>query len=93
MLADELTVADFMAVVLETRNPRNQRAEQGLALTERPTGSITTIEMQEIEDVVDQPHSSRAVARGLRLRKARQSVVADAAQFAVEIRGFHRQRC
>ena len=44
--------------------------------------------MQKIEGVIDEPHAALAVARGLGLRKARQSVVANAAQFAVEVSGL-----
>ncbi len=44
----------------------------------RVSGGVLTIEMQEIESVVDEPHPVRAIAGGLGLRKARQAVTPNA---------------
>ena len=48
-------------------------------------GGVPTVEMEKIESVVDKAHAALAVARGLRLRKAGQAILANAAQLAVEI--------
>jgi hypothetical protein len=79
MLADKLAVARLVIVELKAGNARDQRLQKRLALIERKTGGIPAVEMQEIESVVDEPHPVRAVARGLSLRKAGQSVIANAA--------------
>ena len=91
MLADKLAVAGLVVVELKAGNARDQGFQKRLALDERQDGGVAAIEMQKIENVIDEPHPARAVARRLRLREARQSVLADAAQFAVEIGGLHRQ--
>ena len=41
-------------------------------------GGVPTVEMQKIEGVVDKAHAALAVACGLRLRKARQAILANA---------------
>jgi len=68
-----------MIVELEAGNARDQRFQKRLALDERQAGGVAAVKMQKIENVVDEPHSALAVARGLRLRKTRQSVIANAA--------------
>jgi hypothetical protein len=44
--------------------------------------------MQKVESVIDEPNSVLAFARRLSPRKARQSIVSDAAKFAIEIGAF-----
>jgi hypothetical protein len=45
------------------------------------------IEVQEIEDVIDEPHLALAVGRRLGVGEARQSSLIDAAGFAVDVGG------
>jgi hypothetical protein len=59
-----------------------------LALNERQTRDVPTVEVQEVEGVIDEPHSALAVARSLGMGEARQSGVVNAAEFAVEIGGL-----
>ena len=91
VLADEFAIACLMAVELNAGRVRDQRVQQRLALDKRQARDVTAIKMQKIEGVVDEPHGAPAVARGLSLRKARQSIVPDTAQFAVEIGSFDPQ--
>ena len=79
MFADKLAVARLVIVELEAGDARDQRFEKRLALDEWKAGGVLAIEMQEIEDVVDEAHPVRAIACGLGLRKARRSVIANAA--------------
>jgi hypothetical protein len=60
-----------------------------LALDERRRGDIPTVEMQEIESVIDKLHRALAVGGRLCLREARQSSVVDAAEVAVDVGGLH----
>jgi hypothetical protein len=46
------------------------------------------IEMQKVESVKDQAYTARAISRGLGLCEVRKAVVANTAQFAVEISGL-----
>jgi hypothetical protein len=48
-----------------------------------------SVKMQKIEGVVNEAHAALAIARGLRLRKARQATIADPAQLAVEVGRLH----
>jgi hypothetical protein len=45
--------------------------------------------MQQVEGIIDEMHAALAVRRCLRMRKARQSSIVDAAEFAVEIGRLH----
>jgi hypothetical protein len=49
--------------------------------------------MQKIEGVVNEAHAALAIARGLGLRKARQAIVANPAQLAVEVGCLHPDLC
>jgi hypothetical protein len=85
MLADEFAVACLVVVELKAGNAVHQRFQERFALDERQTGCVPPIQMQKIESVVDERHPAFTIARGLGLRKARQSVVANPAQFSVQI--------
>ena len=89
MLQDELAVACIMPIELKPRLVCNQRLEQRLALEERQVGDVPTANMQEIKGIIDQMHTAFAVGRCLSVRKARQPLVVEAAELAVEIGGLH----
>ena len=69
----------LVVIELDAGNAGDQGSHKRLALNQRQGGDITAVEMQKIERVVDELHSAFAIARGLGLRKARQSVVANPA--------------
>ena len=89
MLEDELAVAGLMAVELKAGLICDQRLKQLLALDKGKRRDIPTVDVQEVEDVIDEPRVALAVGRALRLGEARQSGVVDAAELAVEICGLH----
>ena len=89
VLEDELAVARFMAVELKPGLVCEQRLKQFLALDKRKRGNIPTVDMQEVEGIVDEPRAALAVGRGLRLGEARRPGVVNAAEFAVDIGGLH----
>ena len=91
MLADKLAVASLVVVELKAGNALDQGFQKRLALEERQTGGVAAVQMQKIENVVDEPNPSLAIASSLGLGKAGQTVVANAAQFAVEISGLNAQ--
>jgi hypothetical protein len=62
---DEFTVAYVVAVELKAGLTRDQGLKEGFALDEGNRGDIATVEMQEIEGVIDEPHSALAVGRRL----------------------------
>jgi hypothetical protein len=85
MLSDDLAVASLMGVELQAGRSSDQRLQQRLAFDERQAPAyVPAIEVQKIESVIDEADAALAVARGLRLRKARQAIVANPAQLAVE---------
>ena len=88
MPADEFAVACLMVIELKSGDAGDQRLQKRLALDERQTGGVSAVKMQKIEGVVDEAHSALAVARRLGLRKAGQPIVANSAQFAVEVSGL-----
>ena len=88
MLQDEFAVAGVMAVELKAGLVCDQRLKQRLALDERKARDVPTVEMQEIESVIDELHVALAVGRRLGVGEARQSSLVDAAEFAVEIGGL-----
>jgi hypothetical protein len=63
--------------------------EKRFALDKLKVRDIPTAKMQEIESVIDEAHAASAVGRCLRLGEARQTGLVDAAEFAVDIGGFH----
>ena len=79
MPADKLAVAGLAVVELDAGNVGDQRLEKRLALDERQTGGVAPVKMQKIENVVDQSNPALAIARSLCPRKARQSIVPNAA--------------
>ena len=92
----KLAVANLMTIELQAGNIGHNRLEQRLTLNKRQGCRVAAIEMQEIEGVKDQAHAARPIGRGLGLGEVRKAVVADAAQFAVEIGGLRphgRERC
>ena len=52
MLADEFSVAGLMVVELKSGDAGNQRLQKRLALDERKTGGIASVQVQEIEGEV-----------------------------------------
>jgi hypothetical protein len=66
--------------------------KERLALHEPKIRDIPTVEMQEIESVIDEPHLTPAVGR-LSVGEARQSPLVDPAEFAVDIGGLHVEAC
>ena len=88
MLQDKLAVAGFVAIELKTRLVRSQRLKQRLALEERQGRNVPTVQVQEIEGVIDEAHAAFAVGRSLGLGKARQSGLVDPAELAVDIGGL-----
>jgi hypothetical protein len=69
-----------MAIELKARLACSRRLKKRLALDERKARDVATVDMQEIESVIDEVHSTFAVGRRLGIGEARQSVVFDAAQ-------------
>ena len=67
--------------------------KERLALHEPKVRDIPTVEMQEIESVIDEPHLTPAVGRRLSVGEARQSRLVDPAEFAVDIGGLHVEAC
>ena len=67
MFADQLAVAHLVIVELKAGNALDQGFEKRLALDERQAGGVPAIKMQKIEDVVNESHAARAIARGLGL--------------------------
>jgi hypothetical protein len=60
-----------MAIQLKAGLVCDQRLKKLLALDERQTRDVPTVEMQEIEGVVDEPHTRLAVACRLGVVAAR----------------------
>ena len=79
MLEDEFAVAGLMAIKLKAGLVCDQWFKQRLALDERQGRNVPTVQVQEIEGVIDEAHPPLAVGRGLSLGKARQPSVIDAA--------------
>jgi hypothetical protein len=86
MTADKLPVANFMTIELQARNFGHDGLKQRLALEKGQAGRVAAIKMQKVEGVKDQAHAARAVGRGLGLSEVWKAVIADVAQFAVDIR-------
>ena len=85
-----------MAVVLKARLVCRERLEKRLALDELKVRDIPTVEMQEIESVIDEPSAPLAISRRLRMGEARQSGIIDATEFPVDVGGLDiwiRERC
>ncbi len=82
---DHLAVARLVIVELKAGNAGDERLQKRFALDERQARGVQAVKMQAIEGKVDERHAALAVARRLRLRKARQSVRADPTRFPVEI--------
>ena len=96
MLQDEFTVAYLMAVELKARHAGKQWLEKRLALDELASRDVPTVEMQEIESVIDELHIALPVGRCLGVGESRQPSLIDAAKFPVEISGLDiqvRERC
>jgi hypothetical protein len=88
---DQFAVTRLMAVELKAGLVCDQRLKKRLPLDKLKVRDVLTVEMQEIESVIDEPHPALAVGRSLGMGEARQSGVVDAAEFAVEISGLHLQ--
>jgi hypothetical protein len=88
MAADKLPLANLMTIELQAGKISHHRLKQRLALDKRQGCRIAAIKMQEVESVKDQAHAARPVGRGLGIGEVRKAVIADAAQFAVEIGGL-----
>jgi len=69
----------------------DQRFKQRLAIGEPKARDVPTLEMQEIESVIDEQRGALAIGRRLRLGEARQTSVVDATEFAVGIGGLYVQ--
>ncbi len=67
MSADKLAIARLVVVELEPWNIRDQGFQKRFALDERQASGVATVKMEKIENVIDEPHPSRAVGRSLRL--------------------------
>jgi hypothetical protein len=96
MLQNQFTVADLMAIELKTRLVDEQRFQKRLALHELKAGDVPTVQMQEIETVINEVHIAFAVSRGLGVGESRQPSLIDAAEFTIEVSGVDvqvRERC
>jgi hypothetical protein len=87
---DKLAVARLMTIELKARLVLQQRLEKRFPLDELKGGDIPTAKIQEIESVIDEVHASFAIGRHLRPGEAGQTGLVDAAEFAVDVGGFHR---
>ena len=58
---DELAIACLVAIELKARLVCEQRFQKRLALDELKARDVPTVEMQEIEGVIDEPHLALAV--------------------------------
>src|SRR5580704_11106555 len=85
MLADQFAVPGQVAIELKAGNARHPGFEKRLAFDQRQDDCFASIEVEKIEGVIHQLHATRSVARRLRLREARQPVLTDATQLAIEI--------
>ena len=88
MFQNEFAVAGLMAIELKTRLTCEQRFQKRLALDELKGRNIPTIEMQEIESVIDELHIAFAVGRRLGVGESRQPSLIHAAEFAIEVSGL-----
>ena len=96
MLQDELAVAGLMTVELKARLVDKQWLQKRLALDELKPRDVPTVEMQEIESVIDEVHIVFAVGRGLGVGESRQPSLINAAEFAIDVSGLDvevRERC
>jgi hypothetical protein len=91
VLEDEFAIACVMTVELEPGPVPHQGLKHDLALDEREVRGVLAVEVQEIESVIDKMHAALAIRSRLGPRKARQSGVVDAAEFAINIGGLHVQ--
>jgi hypothetical protein len=66
--------------------------QRRFAVDQRRAGHVATVEIKKIEDVIDKTIVATILQVGLQQRKARHAFVALHHQFAVEQRGFGRQR-
>src|ERR1700735_2616489 len=85
-----------MAVELKARLVFEQRLQKRLALDELKPRDVPTVEMQEIESVIDELHIVFAVGRGLGVGGSRQPSLINAAEFAIDVSGLDvevRERC
>ena len=88
MAADKLAVANLVTIELQAGNIGHDRLKQRLTFDKRQGCGVAAVEMQKVEGVKDQAHATRAIGRGLGLGEVWKAVLADAAQFAVEIGGL-----
>jgi hypothetical protein len=88
VLQDELAVACVMGVEPKARLVREQRLQKRLALDELKIRDVPTVQMQEIEGIIDELHASLAIGGGLGIGKAWQASFVDAAELTVEIGGL-----
>jgi hypothetical protein len=66
---DEFAVACLMAVERKAGLARDQQVKERLALDERQSHEIPTVNVQEIESVIDKPDPALAVGRRLNWAK------------------------
>src|ERR1700722_7490832 len=76
-----------MAIELKAQLVCEQRFQKRLALDELKAGDVPTVEMQEIESVIDELHIAFAVGRRLCVGESRQPSLIHAAEFPVEVSG------
>src|SRR3984885_146678 len=77
-----------MAIELKARLTCEQRFQNRLALDELKAGDVPSVEMQEIESVIDELHIALAVGRRLGVGEGRQPNIIHAAEFPVEVSGL-----
>jgi hypothetical protein len=85
---DQFTVAGLMPIELKTRGVCEQRLQEGLALDELKAREVPTVQMQEIESVIDELYIAFTIGRRPGLRESRQPSLIDAAQFAIDVSGL-----
>ena len=87
MLEDQLAIACVMAVELKAKLVCEQRLQKRLALDELKIRDVPTVEMQEIEGVIES-RTALAIGGRLGIGEAWQASLIDTAQFAIEITGL-----
>jgi hypothetical protein len=90
VLVGKLAVANLVTIGLQAGNSCHNRFKQRLTFNKRQGCGVAAIEMQKVEGVKDQAYGARPIGRGLGLSEVRKAVLADPAQFAVEIGVFAR---
>jgi hypothetical protein len=63
--AENLAIAELVAVELQIRRRGDRGFEQGLAFDQRQQGETTPVEVHEVEGVVDDMDAAFAVAAAL----------------------------